>query len=153
GTWPAQVADGIATVPHPWASLDGSWQLSTPVPYRLMPDTEQDALIYHVGWWGTQLAGTGGAFAPPYPTVTVTHAPRATQTLQLVGDSARGEYPVDFTIALYDEADNLLHQEVVVGNTEIEWRKELPTPVHGVARRSEERRVGKEWRFRCTPEQ
>src|SRR5690606_39397230 len=88
----------------PWASLDGSWQLSTPVPYRLMPDTEQDALIYHVGWWGTQLAGTGGAFAPPYPTVTVTHAPRATQTLQLVGDSARGEYPVDFTIALYDEA-------------------------------------------------
>lgn len=134
GAWPAQVTDGIATVPHPWASLDGSWQLSAPVPYHLMPDTEQDALLYHVGWWGTQLAGTSGAFAPPYPTVTVTHVPRANQTLQLVGDSARGEYPVDFTISLYDSDDHLLHQETVTGNTEVEWRKELPAPIQGVAK-------------------
>lgn len=134
GAWPNQVADGITRIPHLWASLDGSWVLGADVPHRLMPETSAEALLYQVGWWGEQLADEDGYFDPPYPTLTVTYVPRPAQTLRLVGDSARGEYPVDFTIELYDEDDQLLHQEIVTGNTEVEWRKELPAPIPGAAK-------------------
>ncbi len=133
-SWPDQVADGITTIPYPWASLDGSWVLQDSTPWRLMPETEHEALLYQVGWWGEQLADKSGEFESPYPTLTVTHLPRSAHTLRLVGDSARGEYPVDFTIELYDEDDQLLHQETVTGNTDVQWAKQLDQPVPGVAK-------------------
>jgi len=135
-SWPDQVVDGITEVPYRWASLDGSWVLEDSIPWRLMPETEQEALLYQVGWWGEQLAGSDGSFAPPYPSLAVTHVVRAAHTLRLVGDSARGEYAVDFTIDLYGEGDVLLHREIVTGNTQIEWSKELPEPVQGVVKQT-----------------
>ncbi len=135
-SWPDQVVDGITDVPYRWASLDGSWVLEDSIPWRLMPETEQEALLYQVGWWGEQLAGSDGSFAPPYPSLAVTHVVRAAHTLRLVGDSARGEYAVDFTIDLYGEGDVLLHREIVTGNTQIEWSKELPEPVQGVVKQT-----------------
>lgn len=133
-SWPDQVADGITTIPYPWASLDGSWVLGASTPYRLMPETEHEALLYQVGWWGRQLAGPDGSFTAPYPTLTVTHAARSAHTLRLVGDSARQEWPVDFVIELYGPNDMLLHQEVVTGNTQIDWSRQLPNPVPNVAK-------------------
>src|SRR5690606_24086971 len=94
------------------------------------------ALLYQVGWWGEQLAGSDGSFSPPYPSLAVTHGVRAAHTMRLVGDSARGEYAVDFTIDLYGEGDVLLHREIVTGNTQIEWSKELPEPVQGVVKQT-----------------
>lgn len=135
-SWPDQVVDGITEVPYRWASLDGSWVLEDATPWRLMPETEQEALLYQVGWWGEQLADATGAFAEPYPALTVTHVARSAQTLRLVGDSARGEYAVDFTIDLYGEGDVLLHREIVTGNMQIEWSKELPEPVQGVVKQT-----------------
>lgn len=132
--WIDQAYDSVTLVRHRWASLDGSWQLDAPIPYRLMPGTEHEALLYQVGWWGTQLAGPDGAFAPPYPTLTVRHAPRSARTLHVVGDTARQEWPVDFTLELYGEGDVVLHRETVVGNTEIEWRRELEESLPGVVR-------------------
>src|SRR5690606_17167940 len=132
GAWPAQATDAITEVPYPWASLDGSWALGAG--YRLMPDTTDDALLYQVGWRGTQLAGQDGSFMAPYPTLTVTHQARTVLSLQLVGDSARGEWPVDFVIELYGPGDVLLHQEVVTSNTGIEWSTQLPQPVSGVVK-------------------
>ena len=132
GAWPTQVTDGITAVPYPWASLDGSWILGAG--YRLMPDNADDALMYQAGWWGRQLAGADGSFTEPYPTLTVTHQARTVQSLQLVGDSARGEWPVDFVIELYGPGDVLLHQEVVTSNTGIEWSTQLPEPVSGVVK-------------------
>jgi len=134
--WLDQVYDGITEVPYRWASLDGSWVLEDSIPWRLMPETEQEALLYQVGWWGEQLAGSDGSFAPRYPSLAVTHVERAAHTLRLVGDSARGEYAVDFTIDLYGEGDVLLHREIVTGNTQIEWSKELPEPVQGVVKQT-----------------
>lgn len=134
--WIDQVYDGITEVPYRWASLDGSWVLEDSIPWRLMPETEQEALLYQVGWWGEQLADGTGAFVEPYPALTVTHVARSAHMMRLAGDSARGEYAVDFTIDLYGEGDALLHQEVVTGNTQIEWSKELPEPVQGVVKQT-----------------
>lgn len=132
--WLGQVYDGETLVPYRWAAWDGTWRLDDPIPWRLMPGTPEEALLYQVGWWGTQFAGPDGSFAPPYPTLTVTHAPRPARTLRVVGDTARREWPVEFTLSLYGEDGQLLHREVVTGNGGPEWTKDLPRPVQGVVK-------------------
>lgn len=117
--WLQQTADGIREVPHKLASLDGSWVLDGS--YRLAPGTQAEADRYQMGWWSQQLAGVGGAFSVPYPMLTITHFARPVHRLRVSGDSARGEYPVDFEIRLYGAGDVLLHTETVVGNTQGHW--------------------------------
>jgi hypothetical protein len=94
-----------------------------------MPDTEELADLYQVGWWGEQIAGIGGAFAEPYPTLTVTHTPRPVHSLKVVGENQFSEYPVDFTIRLRDGLGVLLHEEVVTGNDSLTWSKVLEAPI------------------------
>ena len=130
-SWPEQTADGLTQAPYMWASLDGSWTLDQF--RRPMPDTEELADLYQVGWWGEQIAGIGGAFAEPYPTLTVTHTPRPVHSLKVVGENQFSEYPVDFTIRLKDELGTILHEEIVTANTEIAWSKMLDAPVLDVA--------------------
>jgi len=125
-SFPSQTADSL---PEPFAkiaSLDGSWILDGT--YALAP-TPQEAETKQIGWWGRQLAGTGGAFSASYPTLTVTFLPRPITKLQAVGDSKRQEWPVDFNIKLYDGNNTLLHTEIVTGNTEIAWSKVLDEPI------------------------
>ena len=125
-SFPSQTAD---SVPEPFAkiaSLDGSWVLDGT--YALAP-TPQEAEVKQMGWWGKQLAGTGGAFSTPYPTLTVTFFSRPITKLQAVGDSKRQEWPVGFNIKLYDGNNTLLHTETVTGNTQIAWSKTLDEPI------------------------
>src|SRR5690606_10179561 len=121
-SYPQQTADSVESVPYKWASLDGSWTLDGT--WHLMPGPE-DADRYQVGWWGQPLAGAGGAFSAPYPTLVVMHSPRRIHSLKVVGDDARQEWPVDFVIRLYSESNVLLHTEQVTGNTQIRWEKAL----------------------------
>ena len=121
-----QTADSLSEPFAKIASLDGSWVLDGT--YALAP-TPQEAETKQMGWWGKQLAGTGGAFSAPYPTLTVSFFPRPITKLQAVGDSKRQEWPVDFNIKLYDGNNTLLHTETVTGNTQIAWSKTLAEPV------------------------
>jgi hypothetical protein len=130
-SYPQQTADSVQEATHKWASLDGSWVLDGT--YHLAPPPEKLAQ-YQFGWWGAQLAGVGGAFADPYPALTVTHLPRPIHTLKVVGDTAREEYPVDFAIKLYAADDTLLKTETVTGNTQIAWQKALEPQVLDVAK-------------------
>lgn len=130
-SYPQQTADGVTQVTHKWASLDGSWTLDGT--WHLAPESD-DLARYQFGWWGSQLAGVDGAFSEPYPSLTVTHIPRPVHTLRVVGDSARGEWPVDFRIDLYAQDGTLLRSETVTGNTAIEWSMVLPAPVLDVAK-------------------
>ncbi|MBY6274361.1 MAG: hypothetical protein CW346_19685, partial [Bacillaceae bacterium] len=68
------------------------------------------------------------------PTLVVTFLPRPVHSLRVVGDSARGEYPVDFIIRLYNAESDLLHEEVVTGNTEVVWTRRLEEPITSVTR-------------------
>jgi len=122
-SYPAQTADVIHEPFAKFASLDGSWVLDGT--YTLAPVTEEETQIKQMGWWGKQLAGAGGAYTAPYPTLTANFFSRPIRSLKVMGDSARGEYPVDFTIILYDEAENILHQETVTGNNQVSWNKAL----------------------------
>ncbi|NLM08344.1 MAG: hypothetical protein GX215_05390 [Clostridiales Family XIII bacterium] len=130
-SYPQQTADSVDTATHKWASLDGSWVLDGT--YHLAPPSDKLSQ-YQFGWWGSQLAGADGAFAEPYPALTVMHLPRPIHTLRVTGDTAREEYPVNFTVKLYAEDETLLHTETVTGNTEVSWSKTLASPVLDVAK-------------------
>ena len=130
-SYPQQTADSVDTATHKWASLDGSWVLDGT--YHLAPPPDKLSQ-YQFGWWGKQLAGAGGAFAAPYPALTVTHLPRPVHTLRVVGDTARQEYPVDFQIKLYAADGTLLYTETVSGNMQVAWSKILSTPILDVVR-------------------
>lgn len=131
-SYPQQTADSVDQTTHKYACLDGTWDLTTGE-YHLAPSEDQLAQ-QQMGWWGAQLAGVGGAFADPYPALTVTHLPRPIHTLKVIGDTAREEYPVDFTIKLYAQDDTLLKTETVTGNDQVSWSKALEPQVLDVAK-------------------
>jgi hypothetical protein len=112
-SYPSQVVDGIENPDGKYANLDGSWELDGS--FVLAPETEGSQM----GWWGKQLSGPDGSFAEPYPTLTVTFLDRAIEAVKVVGDSARGEYPVDFIIRIFDSNDNILSEQQILGNTQV----------------------------------
>jgi len=131
-SYPQQTADSVDAVPHKYACLDGSWDITTGE-YHLAPRSDMLSQ-YQMGWWGAQLAGAGGVFAYPYPALTVTHFSRPIRQLKVVGDSAREEYPVDFAVKLYGPDDTLLYAETVTGNDQVSWSKVLEPQVLDVVK-------------------
>ncbi len=132
-SYPRQTADNIAEPYARLASLDGSCKADGSC-YPAPGPSEQK--FRQMGWWGEQLAGTGGAFTAPYPTLTVTFFSRPIDKLKVVGDSKREEWPVDFEIKLYDENDAVLHTETVTGNSEIAWAKSLSATITQIVKMS-----------------
>lgn len=130
-SYPSQTADSLNEPFAKIASLDGSWILDGT--YALAPDLDE-AGMYQMGWWGSQLAGTGGAFTAPYPTLTVSHVVRPIHTLKVVGDSKRNEWPVDFKIRLYGVGGVLLYTETVTGNDQVVWEITLAAPILDVVK-------------------
>lgn len=121
---PEQTADGIDNPSEKIASLDGSWELDGT--YSLVNDDS------HIGWWGKQLSDESGEFAEPYPTLIVTFQSRPIYQLKVVGDNKREEYPVNFTINLYNSNNELLYQEIVDDNSEVKWQKSIDTVINVV---------------------
>jgi hypothetical protein len=131
-SYPQQTADSVDATTHKYACLDGTWDLTTGE-YHLAPSANM-LHRYQMGWWGAQFADQNGYFTSPYPTLTVTHMPRPIRQLKVVGDTAREEYPVDFSIRLYGPDDTLLETETVTGNTQVSWQKNLEPQVLDVAK-------------------
>jgi hypothetical protein len=131
-SYPQQTADSVDQTTHKYACLDGTWDL-TSGEYHLAP-SENQLTQQQFGWWGAQFCDQDGYFASPYPTLTVRHLPRPIRQLRVVGDTARGEYPVDFEIKLYAQDDTLLKTETVTGNDQVGWSKALEPQVLDVAK-------------------
>lgn len=130
-SYSGQTADGLTEPYAKFASLDGTWTLGDGYEPAPGPD---EARFVQMGWWGEQLAGAGGAFTTPYPALTVEFFPRPIDSLKVVGDSKREEWPVDFSITLYDKNNTLLHTETVTGNNEVAWSKPLGAVTTGVTK-------------------
>src|SRR5690554_5796391 len=121
-SWPKQTADSKEEPAFKYAALDGTWTLGD---YHLAPGTEEEARSYQMGHWSGKMAGPDGIFSEPYPRLTVRHRPRPVFELKVVGDSKRGEWPVDFEIRLYDDTNALVHTEIVTDNPDIYWQKSI----------------------------
>lgn len=131
-SYPQQTADSVDQTTRKYACLDGTWDL-TSGEYHLAPSADQ-LTQQQFGWWGAQFCDQNGYFTQPYPTLTVRHLPRPIRQFKVIGDSARGEYPVDFTIRLYAQDGTLLKTESITGNTQIIWQKDLEPQVLDVAK-------------------
>lgn len=130
-SYPRQTTDGLMEPAGKIASLDESWTLGDG--YIPAPGIEESHYT-QMGWWGSQLSQPEGVFVAPYPKLVISFFGRTIDSLRVVGDSAKGEYPKNFTITLWDKDDELLHYEVVNDNTETTWTKILEPVINGVAR-------------------
>jgi len=126
-SFPGQTANSISNPDRKWFSLDGSCTLDGT--YYLIPTNGSK----EIGWWGSQLSGALGVFSATYPKLTVLFAARPLHSLKVVGDSARAEYPVDFTVKVYDASNTLLYTETVTNNTLVTWTATI-TPILNVTK-------------------
>lgn len=112
-----QVSDNVTAIPKKWFQCDNTTPLNT---MFLAPGTETEAAIYQFGWWGNDVSDGSGNFSTPQIVDLVTPT-RPVSFLGVYGDSAYGEYPVDFTVKLYTDGVILAHTETVTGNTSVNW--------------------------------
>lgn len=121
-SYPEQIVNGKDEPSFKYATLDDSWVLGGN--YVLAPsESEKDK--YQFGLWGEKLSETDGNFTTPYPKIILTFISKPFRSLKLVGDSKRNEYPVNFTIKLFNENDEIVYTETVTNNTKVDWNKEI----------------------------
>ncbi len=127
-TYTDQTVDNVTTETYKWFSLHRNILDGT---FHPLPGDQSIS----VGWWGTQLSDfVTHAFVPTYPKLTITHAARTVSDLLVVGDDKIDEYPVDFTVKLYNASNVLQHTETVTGNAAVIFSRPLD-PVHtGIAK-------------------
>jgi hypothetical protein len=127
-TYTEQTVDNVTTEDYKWFSLHRNVLDGT---FHPLPGDKSRS----VGWWGTQLSDVAThVFVPTYPKLTLTHAERTVESILVVGDDKLNEYPVDFTVKLYDAANVLQHTQTVTGNAYYYY--DLPlSPTHtGIAK-------------------
>jgi hypothetical protein len=130
-SYPEQIADNVRQPVGKILSLDGSCSFDGT--YVFAP-TDDEEYLKQMGWWGDTLAGVGGVFSVPYPTVTMEFNSRPILRITVIGDDARDEYPKDFNVYLYDETDTLVYTHNVTNNTEIQYVENLDPVVTDVAK-------------------
>ncbi len=116
--------DNVTTSLNKWFSLhdnklDGTYY---PVSSR-----------YPSGWWSGELSNVNGLFATPQ-SITVTFTKRSINKLRLVGEDKLNVIPVDFTINCYNASDTVVHSEVVVNNTLINWQKDFSNAIQDIVK-------------------
>lgn len=117
----SQAANGFDTATHKWVSCDGSCKPDGT--YYPCPTNDADLVTNEMGWWGSSISDEDGNFTDPYPTLTVELSARNIEQISIAGDSARGEYPVNFTLKLYDAGNMLLLADSITDNKSINWVK------------------------------
>ena len=121
-SWLNHVADGREESSFKYLATDGS--CVSDGTYYTCPDTPELAFYYQMGWWSGKVSDQNGEFSPPYPRITIRMAPQTILGLRIVGDSKRGEWPVDFDVYLY-QGSQLAHVEQVTGNDKVIFEKSL----------------------------
>ncbi|MMZ45255.1 hypothetical protein D3C76_334180 [compost metagenome] len=113
-----QLADGITRTKYKGFALhrndlSGSFHpLPTQLPFNDPP-----------GWWGYQLSDNEGRMPTPV-TVSVSFSPRLLTTLQVSGDTALQEFPVDFDYRIYVD-NSIVKVFEVRNNTEVSWFSDI----------------------------
>ena len=88
------------------------------------PAPESYAIDFQMGWWGKDHCDGNGDFDDPQ-ILTIQFSSRPVVTLRVVGDSAWGEYPVDFNIKVMDGSASTLYSEVVTSNAAVTWSQDI----------------------------
>lgn len=123
-SYPEQTADLVTAPTRKWAHLDGTFKPDGT--FYPCPSSAEAAAGAQMGWWGANRCDASGEWAiGNYPTLTIQFAARPVLALVVTGDAIYGEYPVDFTVGVYDADDTLLASATVTGNTLMTWRASI----------------------------
>ena len=121
-SWLSHITDGHEEPTYKYAALDGTWVLDGT--YYLAPDTQELAFRHQMGWWSKRVSDANGEFSAPYPRITIRMAPQTVLGLRIIGDSKRGEWPVDADVYLW-RGSELVHTENIIGNDQVIFEKSL----------------------------
>lgn len=128
-TFPNQLVNGRRDATRKWASADGFTIVDgTSFP---APGDATEASFNEIGWWGVDIAGAGGTFTPSQK-VSITFSNRNLNRVEVVSDSRRNEWPVDFDLHFFDASNVFISTTQIRGNTVID-RSELVS-VQGVSK-------------------
>lgn len=116
-----QVVNSNVFTSKKYCLLDGSFILNGE--YYAAPSTQQEAITNEIGFYSAEVSDVNGEFTEDV-ILTVLFNKRSISNLRIVGDTTRGEYPVDFTINLYEE-DELLYSNIVTNNDKVIYEKVL----------------------------
>jgi hypothetical protein len=113
-----QAADGQSVERSKWfvlgeSTLDGTFSPA--------PTTVADLAKYQVAWFGETQSGVGGGFDAPAPEITVGFSARPITYLFVAGNEGYNQYPVDFTIEIY-EGVALADTITVTDNDDLYWQ-------------------------------
>lgn len=120
-TNPQQTADSISTPAYKWFGLSNNKLDGT---FHPMDASSS------VGWWGTSISDSSGILATAAQ-LTIAFGARPIYSILVTGDSLLNQYPVDFTVKLYDVSNTLLYTQTVVGNTQVSYLASI-TPINDV---------------------
>lgn len=123
-----QIYNGLKLT-NKWLLLDGYNSLDGS--YKILPSTKDDKL--EVGYMSAEVADATGAFAT-FPYIELSFTKRPIQTINIVFDTQKNEYAVDFDIEFYDENGTLLHTENITGNNTPIFEYTMASPVADVAK-------------------
>jgi hypothetical protein len=96
-----------------WFLLDGNSLLNNS--YKLFPTPNQS--VYEVGWYGNEFSDGSGEFTTD-PLLTVEFTKRPVFGFTIAGENTLGQYPVDFTVKVYNGV-SLEDTIAVTGNSEL----------------------------------
>lgn len=114
-----QACDGKDIPSAKFASFEpGAWKLGQG--FCLAPANKET----QIGWRGRQLSDELGEYSVPFPALTVMFTSRPVDKFRVVGDSKRGEWPVDFKVEAF-RGEVLAKAETVTGNTQPIWELEF----------------------------
>lgn len=123
-TFTSQVVDSVDIMSRKWFHFDGVTPFSEAT-YFMPSDTAESRAQYQIGWWGAARCGADSTWgAGPNPLLTVSFDVRPVRGLKVVGDTAWGEYPVDFNINIYNGL-SLVQTVSVTGNNSVTWEADV----------------------------
>lgn len=120
-SYPYQIVNGKNNPNYNYLSLDGSWVLGDE---QALAPSEYEIEYVQFGLWGSELSNTQGTFNTN-PILELKFLPRPIRSLKLVGDSKKGEFPVDFMFRLYNEYDEILYADNITNNDSVFWTKDI----------------------------
>jgi Domain of unknown function (DUF2341) len=121
GTSADDTADNIIGATGKYFSLQQNDLTGAYVP---MPDSP--------GWWSSTKADSSGEFDPAITLTVEMEEERPFYDLKVYGDDQLNNFPVDFTVELYDGDDVLLYTETVTANTDWDWSATLDPTIDDV---------------------
>ena len=112
----SQVADRVTVVPYKWMQYNNVLPLTE---MRYAPSDAISAASNQFGWWGGDVSDGSGDFTTPQ-VLSVRFPSGPINALKVVGDSAYGEYPVDFTVQVWSDIV-LSSITTITGNAAVTW--------------------------------